>query len=307
MANGCRLFLYLIFFLFILIRVQSEDPVVETDSTLAQPMNDEEAKSATATLIAADDEGSVLTNEQTIVEGVDPEGENNETAALDDEPIIIKDEKPVQRGPLIDLFGQQLLSLEMISESSAQLIPHWTSDVLRGKNVIGVYFSADWCGPCRNFTPELVAFYKKINSRRGKKDQFEIVWVSRCRDVKSFGQYFTHMGGWYALPPEEAMGERGAKLAEKYKVKSIPHLVLLDDLGNIITYDARNKIPQDKAGIGFPWRNPLATLYMTLIPRSLRLMVKSQLALAKDKVFGKVKQVIGLKKKSTPLNKLSMG
>lgn len=100
-----------------------------------------------------------------------------------------------------------------------------------------------------------------MNSRRGKKDEFEIVWVSRCRDVNSFGQYFTKMGGWLALPPEEAMGERGAMLSDKYKVKGIPTLVLIDDLGNTITTDARNKIPQDKAGIGFPWvrRVPDAT------------------------------------------------
>ena len=138
-----------------------------------------------------------------------------------------------------------------------------------------------------------------MNSRRGKKDEFEIVWVSRCRDVESFGQYFTKMGGWFALPPEEAMGERGAMLSDKYKVKGIPSLVLIDDLGNTITRDARNKIPQDKAGIGFPWRNPLSTLYMTLVPRSLRLMVKSQIGSVKEKLFTRVKQVVGLKKKAT--------
>jgi nucleoredoxin len=91
-----------------------------------------------------------------------------------------------------------------------------------------------------------------MNARRGKKDQFEIVWVSRCRDVESFGQYFTHMK-WLALPPEEAMGERGQRLSNMYKVKGIPSLVLLDEVGQIITTDARNKIPQDKAGIGFPY------------------------------------------------------
>ena len=32
----------------------------------------------------------------------------------------------------------------------------------------------------------------------------------------------------------------------------IPHFVLVDDLGQTITIDARKKIPQDKAGIGFP-------------------------------------------------------
>ena len=202
------------------------------------------------------------------------------------------DKSPSQSGPLIDIFGPNLLSLEMIDESTAQLQSHLTTDALRGKKVIGVYFSADWCGPCRKFTPELVAFYDKMNSRRGRKDDFEIVWVSRCRDVNSYGQYFTHMGGWYALPPEEAMGARGAMLSEKYKVKGIPTLVLLDDMGSVITLDARNLIPKDKAGIGFPWRNPLATLYMTLVPRSLRLLVRSQIGSAKAKFVARVKQVV---------------
>ena len=35
----------------------------------------------------------------------------------------------------------------------------------------------------------------------------------------------------------------------------------------MITTDARNKIPQDKAGIGFPWRNPIATSLHDAIPK----------------------------------------
>ena len=93
---------------------------------------------------------------------------------------------------------------------------------------------------------------------------------------------------WPALPPNDAMGQRGQMLFEKYKVKGIPSLVLLDEVGNVITLDARNKIPQDKTGIGFPWRNPLATLYMTIIPKSLRLMVKSQVVELKDKIVRKI-------------------
>lgn len=54
---------------------------------------------------------------------------------------------PTQTGPLIDLFGPALLGLEMIDEQHAQLTANYTSDALRGKKVIGVYFSADWCGP----------------------------------------------------------------------------------------------------------------------------------------------------------------
>ena len=136
-------------------------------------------------------------------------------------------------------------------------------------------------------TPELVSFYDKINKRRGKKDQFEIIWVSRCRDVQSFGQYFTHMK-WLALPPEEALGQRGQKLGELFKTKGIPHLVLLDEVGNVITYNARNKLPADRSGIGFPWRNPLATLYVTLVPKSLRFLVKAQVDGVKNKILGLV-------------------
>jgi thiol-disulfide isomerase/thioredoxin len=202
---------------------------------------------------------------------------------------------PAQSGPLVDLLGPQLLSLEIVDDTHAQLLPHLTNEVLKGKEVIGVYFSADWCGPCRKFTPELMSFYQKMNARKGKQDQFQIVWVSRCRDMNSFGQYFAQMNGWLALPPQEAMGQRGEQLSKKYNVKGIPSLVLLDDLGHVITTDARNKIPADKAGVGFPWRNPIANIYLMLVPRPVRFMIKSQISGMRDKIVGKVKGLIHAK------------
>ena len=33
--------------------------------------------------------------------------------------------------------------------------------------VIGLYFSAHWCPPCRNFTPKLSKFYEEAN-KNGK-------------------------------------------------------------------------------------------------------------------------------------------
>jgi hypothetical protein len=116
--------------------------------------------------------------------------------------------------------------------------------------------------------------------------------------MNGFGQFFAKMDGFYALPPEDAFGERGRMLSDRYKVKSIPTLVLLDDLGNVITRDGRNKIPSDKAGIGFPWRNPIANVWITLVPRSVRLMVKSQAIMVKDKMFQRAKQILGLQRRT---------
>lgn len=209
----------------------------------------------------------------------------------DADKVEVKEEdpvEPVQVGPFIDLLGTKLLSMNMVDKTHAKMELHYTNEALSGKKVVGLYFSADWCGPCRQFTPELVSFYNKMNSRRGKENQFEIVWVSSCRDMESFGQYFTHMN-WLALPPEEATGPRGKMLASKYKVKGIPHLALLDEVGNIITLEGRTKVPQDRTGLGFPWRNPLSTIYITLIPKSLRFLLKTRVDEVKHKIVHMLK------------------
>ena len=193
---------------------------------------------------------------------------------------------------VIDVVATALFSLFVASlYLPSSCIPLAAHAVSLDSNSLFTLYS-----PCRQFTPDLVSFYNKMNSRRGKENKFQIVWVSRCRDMNSFGQYFTHMN-WLALPFEEAMGQRGQWLSQKYKVKGIPHLALVDEVGNLIANDARNKIPQDKAGIGFPWRNPLAQLYITLVPKSFRLMLKSQVSSLKDSVVGKLKGG-GMKKSS---------
>ncbi|KAG7350813.1 alkyl hydroperoxide reductase [Nitzschia inconspicua] len=263
----------------------------------------------TATVTAADPESatSVTTDESSAHDEEQAKTATKEKSSVTDqsqkdatssesEDKVETEEEPFQAGPLIDLFGPKLQSLKLVDETSAQISEQYTNEALKGKNVIGIYFSADWCGPCRQFTPELVSFYHKMNKRRGQKDKFQIIWVSRCRDVNSHYQYFTHMP-WLALPPEEATGARGEMLSNKYKVKGIPTLVLVDDLGQTITTDARNKIPQDKAGIGFPWRNPLSQICSIVFPRPLRMMVKLHLDAVRSKLVHTMKGLFGLGKK----------
>lgn len=72
----------------------------------------------------------------------EPSEDSNANATSTEEKV----EVPKQSGPFIDLFGENLLSLKMVDESHAQIETHLTNDALKGKKVVGVYFSADWCG-----------------------------------------------------------------------------------------------------------------------------------------------------------------
>lgn len=82
-----------------------------------------------------------------VVETTQEETEETTAASKEANDTVTEEAPPVQTGPFIDLFGPTLLSLEMISDTQAQLQQHYTNDALSGKNVIGLYFSADWCGP----------------------------------------------------------------------------------------------------------------------------------------------------------------
>jgi nucleoredoxin len=109
-------------------------------------------------------------------------------------------------------------------------------DVLHGK-VIGIYFSAHWCPPCRKFTPELVEFHNKM-TEQGKP--FEIVFVSPDRSKSDMYNYIKEMDmPWLMLP----FGDDHKKsLSDKFGVRGIPMLVIIDAEGNTITKNGRGEV-----------------------------------------------------------------
>ena len=52
-------------------------------------------------------------------------------------------------------------------------------------HIFGLYFSADWCPPCRAFTPVLTELYQNIHPEKKVK----VIFISSDHDEQSFHQY----------------------------------------------------------------------------------------------------------------------
>ena len=69
---------------------------------------------------------------------------------------------------------EELVGPELIN-AAGEKVP---TSSLAGK-VVGLYFSAEWCPPCKAFTPELVKL------RDSASDKFEVVFVSSDRSPEA--------------------------------------------------------------------------------------------------------------------------
>lgn len=120
------------------------------------------------------------------------------------------------------------------------------------KNLM-LYFSAHWCPPCRQFTPELVKTYNKL--KENVSGEMECLFVSADKDDDSFNEYFGEMP-WLSLDFKTTKKEREA-IGSNYDIQGYPSLVVLgpkkgDGSRDVINGNARgasNIKNVDK----FPW------------------------------------------------------
>lgn len=110
-----------------------------------------------------------------------------------------------------------------------------TSDVL-SKTLIGVYFSAHWCPPCRGFTPMLAECFEEWQ-KEGKSIQ--IIFITSDRNEEEFKGYFKEMP-WLAVPFNDQTTIKEFKT--HFSVKGIPTFVVLDNKGNVIDADGRTSV-----------------------------------------------------------------
>ena len=113
--------------------------------------------------------------------------------------------------------------------------------------VIGLYFSAHWCPPCREFTPKLATVYEDI--KKAHQD-FEVVFISNDNSGDDFRSYLDEMP-WLAIPFDNEEEKNNCSI--KFEVEGLPTLVLLDaENGNVISEDGR-KIIDEYGADAFPF------------------------------------------------------
>lgn len=128
---------------------------------------------------------------------------------------------------LAPYFSQILPSELYHSSSSLNMIK--SREFLPNK-IILLYFSAHWCGPCRQWTPQLSQFYHNIK-RAQLSHEIEIIFCSCDHSSEEFLRYYKESHPWLAIHYDAPARE---ELANRFKVTGIPRCVVLNPSGKII-------------------------------------------------------------------------
>lgn len=114
--------------------------------------------------------------------------------------------------------------------------------------LIGLYFSAHWCPPCKAFTPVLADFYNKVNI---DKKKLEIIFSSCDNDLNQFNTYFKTMP-WIAFTYGDKINQ---DLSDIFNVLSIPMLIILNKDGKVLDKVARETVTTKGTSAIEHWKN----------------------------------------------------
>jgi thiol-disulfide isomerase/thioredoxin len=96
------------------------------------------------------------------------------------------------------------------------------------------YRGAGWCGPCRQFSPSLVKFYR---AAKPKYPGFELFFFSADKTPADLRGYAKEMGfAWNTIPQSRHLE---MQVVNRLFTDLIPQLVVIDKSGNVLIDSAR--------------------------------------------------------------------
>jgi hypothetical protein len=129
---------------------------------------------------------------------------------------------------LPELFGNQLFRADgtAVGVEALETIP-----------VIGIYFASSGCPACGGFTPILVDAYNRL---REQERPFEVVLVGLDVSGPSLFDFMVDSGmPWLAV---SSQNNRPDALAQRYGVRWIPTLVIIDGAANTVSLNGREEL-----------------------------------------------------------------
>lgn len=144
-------------------------------------------------------------------------------------PAAAPSPAPAAVGKLSSAFAGKLVTM-----NGKKLTP-LSSESLGGNKYYALYFSAQWCPPCRAFTPELVKAYKEL---KRKHPEFELVFISSDRSQDEMESYISD----YKMPWPSVQFESAKNLGavRPYRARGIPNLVFVTADGEVLSSSYAN-------------------------------------------------------------------
>lgn len=103
-------------------------------------------------------------------------------------------------------------------------------DAVQGTRFYAIYYSAQWCPPCRGFTPKLVEAYKAL---KASHPEFELIFVSSDENTDAMKTYMRdYKMPWPALRHEFA---KALPAVTRYAGRGIPNLVFITADGEVLS------------------------------------------------------------------------
>lgn len=119
-------------------------------------------------------------------------------------------------------------------------------------DIIGLYFSGEYCKYCKEFTPLLIKNYPNILANR-----IDIVYVSSDKSKEQYDEYRATQP-WQSIEYEEK--DIRLKLREMFDIKTIPALLFFDVKQKLLIEPNGRNLIRDDAD------NTIKTLSEMIIP-----------------------------------------